>query len=94
MHSVTTCVKVSCAVFLHLMNITQCKMARAGLGWTRETLADVSGVSVRAIAKFEDRLAVLPETVRKLRAAFENAGVVFIERGVHIGGVVPPVESD
>jgi transcriptional regulator with XRE-family HTH domain len=76
------------------MNITQCKMARAGLGWTRETLADVSGVSVRAIAKFEDRLAVLPETVRKLRAAFENAGVVFIERGVHIGGVVPPVESD
>jgi DNA-binding XRE family transcriptional regulator len=74
------------------MNITQCRMARAGLGWNRDRLAKESGVSHRTIAKFEDQEAVWPETVAKLRAAFEREGVVFIERGVYVGGVVPPME--
>jgi len=75
------------------MNIIQCRMARAGLGWTRDDLARASGVSHRAIAKFEDDENVLPATVEKLRAALEREGVIFIERGVYVGGVVPPMDG-
>ncbi len=75
------------------MNATQCRMGRAGLGWTLEDLAKESGTNRRSIYRFENGRPVLRTTVAKLRRALENAGVVFIKRGAYRGGVVPPVEG-
>ena len=66
-------------------------MARAGLTWTLDDLAKASGVNRRSILTFENDGAVLPATVAKLTVALEAEGVVFIARGVYVGGVVPPL---
>lgn len=73
------------------MNATQCRMARAGLGWTLDDLATESGVNRRTILNFENDGPASASSLAKLREALEREGVVFIERGVHLGGVVPPV---
>ena len=75
------------------MNATQCRMARAGLGWTLDDLAKCSGVNRRSILNFENGGSITTATCDKVRAAFEAAGIVFIERGVYVGGVVPPFEG-
>ena len=75
------------------MNATQCRMARAGLDWTLDDLAKASGVNRRSIINFENDGAASFASVAKLRAALEKMGVVFIERGVYIGGVVPPKQQ-
>jgi transcriptional regulator with XRE-family HTH domain len=66
-------------------------MARAALRWNLDDLARASGLGRATLARFELEQPVAAETVAKARAAFEREGVVFIERGVYIGGVVPPV---
>lgn len=77
------------------MNVAQCKMARAGLGWTLDDLAQKSGVARRTIAKFETserpgkRGAVLPEMVEALRQCFVANGVEFLNGGKSIGAKVP-----
>lgn len=65
-------------------------MARAGVSWTLDDLARRSGVNRRTILNFENDGPASDASVSKMRAALEAAGVVFIERGVYIGGVVPP----
>jgi DNA-binding XRE family transcriptional regulator len=72
------------------MNATQCRMARAGLRWTLDDLAKASGVNRRTILNFENDGPAAFSSVAKVRAVLEKRGVVFIERGVHLGGVVPP----
>lgn len=74
------------------MNVVQCRMARAALGWTLDDLAAASGVSRRTIARFEAGETVLPARVQKMRDALEARGCVFIESGGFEGGVVPPPE--
>jgi transcriptional regulator with XRE-family HTH domain len=64
-------------------------MARAALGWTLDALAKASGVNRRTILNFENDGPALQASVAKLRVAFEGEGVVFIERGVYVRGVVP-----
>jgi transcriptional regulator with XRE-family HTH domain len=56
-----------------------CRAARAALGWSRERLAEESGVSTPTIQRFERGEIGLYETVRKLRTALERGGVEFIE---------------
>ena len=73
------------------MNVTQCRMARAALGWSLDDAAAGSGVGRRSIAKFEAGGSVSADTVAKLRAAMERAGVRFLDSGKVAGGVVPPV---
>lgn len=73
------------------MNITQCRMARAALGWSLDDLAAGSGVGRRTIAKFEAGQTVSAASVATLRAAMEAKGVRFLDSGKHAGGVVPPV---
>lgn len=75
------------------MNIVQCRMARVALDWTLDDLASASGVSRRTIARFEAGESVLPARVQALRAAFEVAGMLFIDSGDFAGGVVPPKEA-
>ena len=61
------------------MNVAQCKMARAGLDMTAAQLAQVAGVSVRSVMRFEAGEAVKPETVDALARALVGAGASFME---------------
>jgi transcriptional regulator with XRE-family HTH domain len=66
-------------------------MARAALGWTLDELAAATGVSRRAILRYEQgESAMRLRNQQALRAAFEGAGVVFIDEGPHAGGLAPP----
>lgn len=58
----------------------QCRMARAALQWTARDLARLAGVSAATIAAFESESGQgdSEHVRRKLRAAFEDAGVGFI----------------
>lgn len=69
------------------MDVKQCRMARAALGWSLDDLAVASGVGRRTIAKFESGGSVLPDNIKKLRDAFEARRVRFIDSGPFKGGV-------
>ena len=74
-----------------MLTATQCKMARAALGWGMKELAEASGVSANTIDRFENgRAAPIPANVKALRQAFEAAGVTFTEGG----GVEPPKKGE
>lgn len=75
------------------MDQTQCRMARTALGWSAADLAKAAGVGYATVARFETGERVKDAYVAKLRQAIEREGVVFIERGAHVGGVVPPLEG-
>lgn len=68
-------------------------MARAALSWTLEDLAAASGVNRRTILNFENDGPASKTSLGKVRTALEAQGVVFIKRGVHLGGVVPPKKT-
>ena len=67
-------------------------MARAALGWRAKDLSDAAGVGTATIARFELGSDIANESRDKMRAAFEAAGVNFVERGVYRGAVCPPAE--
>jgi transcriptional regulator with XRE-family HTH domain len=59
-----------------------CRTARGLLGWKQSDLAGASRVSDVTISKFEsERLTPRKANLRKIRRAFENAGVIFIDEG-------------
>ena len=72
------------------MNETQCKMARAALGWSLDDLAGTSKVSRMTVVRFERGDSVQPQSVQAMRRAFEDKGVQFLDGGKLSGGVVPP----
>lgn len=65
----------------------QCRAARALVEFSRERLAQFSGIDAAAIEAFERKLGEPPgETVAALRAALEKAGALFIpENGGGVG---------
>lgn len=72
------------------MNVAQCKMARAGLGWSIDDLAAAVGtISRRTVAKFESGGSVSGGTVEALRQCLAAHGVEFINGGKSIGVRVP-----
>lgn len=57
----------------------QCRAARALLNWSREELAEVSGVSRPTLADFETRKRTpYGRTLVDVRRALEAAGIEFI----------------
>ncbi|MBX6373148.1 MAG: helix-turn-helix transcriptional regulator [Acetobacteraceae bacterium] len=61
------------------ISAAQCRAARALLGWSREKLAEISGVPLRTLADFElKNTAPRATTTGKLAAALRGAGVEFI----------------
>jgi transcriptional regulator with XRE-family HTH domain len=61
------------------MHAVQLKMARAALGLTVRQAADLGGVSHDTITRIEAGETLKPSTIEKVRAALEDAGVVFID---------------
>lgn len=63
------------------VSIRQIKAARALLSWSQEDLAKAAAVSIPTVKRLESgdgELGGRSETVRKLRTAFEAAGIEFI----------------
>jgi transcriptional regulator with XRE-family HTH domain len=61
------------------MSPSQCRAARGLLKWTQPKLAEVSGIGLSTINRYENETRPpRPEAVRRLRAALERAGVEFI----------------
>src|SRR5262245_56908333 len=69
-----------------MLTPAQLRAARAFLGWTREMLAERSGVPAITIKQFENALTV-PRltTVHKLRRAIERAGLIVIDQDDEAG---------
>ncbi len=65
-----------------MITLEQCRAARGLIDWSREQLSEASKVSHRSIVDFE-RGAREPREITKaaLRAAFEAAGIEFLENG-------------
>ena len=58
----------------------QCRMARAGLGWSETQLAKATSVSLATVSRFETGKAqTQPATVEAIQRALEAAGAVFTE---------------
>ena len=55
-----------------------CKLGRTAVGWGVRDLAAKAEVSPNTVARFERGETMLSETVDKLGAALEKAGVEFI----------------
>ena len=68
-----------------VLTATQCKMARAALGWNRNYLAERASVSVDTIADFENgRDMPIPAKLAALRRGFdiyEEVGIVRFTKG-------------
>jgi hypothetical protein len=65
-----------------MIKAAQVRAARALIGWPQSKLADVAGVQVSIVERFE---TVAPdpvgdEAIDKMRVALEGAGVVFIPK--------------
>jgi transcriptional regulator with XRE-family HTH domain len=64
------------------VSIAQIKAARALLEWSQEALAEASNVSLPTVKRLEaakGQLGGRSDTVRKLVAAIQSAGVEFLE---------------
>ena len=67
-----------------MANIKQIKAARELLGWSQDTLVEMSGVSISTIKRLEAEggdLGGRPETGEKIVGALEKAGVEFLDDG-------------
>lgn len=70
------------------MNLAQCRMARGALDWTTRQLSQASGVSAREVQAFLGGAANVPKaTIHRMRRAFEDNGLVFIDENPTVGGV-------
>ena len=63
----------------------QVRMARAGLGWGLQALAERAGVAKNTINRFEKGGDTTVSTLAKIQAALEEEGIVFIPRDEHGG---------
>lgn len=71
------------------MHPAQCKMARAGLDWSTDSLAKRAGVGSAIVTCFETDGTVRPEDLGRLFDALERAGAVFTAQDGRLGVTVP-----
>jgi transcriptional regulator with XRE-family HTH domain len=70
-----------------MISATQCKMARAALGFGVRELAALAKVSPDTVARFERGDELRERTVDALQGALEGAGVEFIDENGGGAGV-------
>jgi transcriptional regulator with XRE-family HTH domain len=71
-----------------MLQVAQLRAARALLGWRQEDIAQAAKVSVATIRRIESQEGLLTgyvSTLIKIQAAFEQAGIQFIDDDA-IGG--------
>jgi transcriptional regulator with XRE-family HTH domain len=65
-----------------MLQVAQLRAARALLGWRQDDIAEAAKISVATIRRIESQegpLAGYVSTLVKIQAAFEHAGIQFIE---------------
>ena len=60
-----------------MINPTQCRMARAALGWSTQDLAKHARVGSNTVARFENGKPANTSTLTLIQQAFEAAGIEF-----------------
>lgn len=71
-----------------LLTAAQARAARAWLNWSKQELADRTGISEKTITRFELGHSVpYSSTLFKIRSAFEDAGVSFQFEGAAAKGI-------
>lgn len=74
-----------------LLTAAQARAARAWLNWSKQELADRSGISEKTITRFELGHSVpYASTLAKMRSAFEDAGICFQFEGASAKGIRVP----
>ncbi|MBN8918637.1 MAG: helix-turn-helix domain-containing protein [Rhizobiales bacterium] len=63
------------------MKAIQIRMGRAALGWGVRELAEKAGVTANTISRIEGGSDSKASTLDAIRAAFEEAGLTFLEDG-------------
>ena len=67
------------AVVATSLTASQCRAGRALIEWSQQQLSQAASIDLQTVADFEKRFRSPDETTRRrLRAALEAAGVVFI----------------
>ena len=61
------------------------RMARAGLGWNLQALAERSRINPNTISRFEVGKDIMSSKLRHLEEVLVQAGVEFIDEGDAIG---------
>ncbi len=65
------------------MNASQCRMARAALGWSTDRLASEAKVGRATVQRFEQGGDARNSSLDAMQATLEAAGVEFISLGQH-----------
>jgi transcriptional regulator with XRE-family HTH domain len=65
-----------------MIEAAQVRAARALIGWSQTTLAEVAGLPPATVERFESGTVdnIPADAVPRMRAALESAGVVFISK--------------
>jgi transcriptional regulator with XRE-family HTH domain len=64
-----------------MMNVEQCRAARALLNWSAQELAQHAGIGVATVRRFESGSAVVPASVESMARCLTAAGITFIAAG-------------
>ena len=74
------------SVIAHELQPVQCRMARAGLGWSLDELATAACVNRKTILRFEKgETTPRGANAEAIRRAFEAAGARFVDDGEFVG---------
>lgn len=88
-YAYSTTEKWKVKVFLMLTR-DQVRMARAALQWTVEELARQSSLTAKTIHNYEHGGNATIETLEKIKAAFERAGITWVPENGGPATVRPP----
>ncbi len=65
----------------------QVRMARGALGWSVKVLSERAGVVANTVSRYENGSDALGSTLSKIRRAFEDEGIIFIDENGGGAGV-------
>lgn len=83
------CVNAVSDIPCNSMNITQCKMARAGLGLRAADVAEAAGLQRITVSRFESGGRIDQKSLAAIQAALEQAGAQFNSGPGYVGVNVP-----
>lgn len=64
-----------------MVNVEQCRGARALLGWSAQDLADAAKIGVATVRRYEGGNPVALGSIELMAGAMRAAGVIFIDDG-------------
>jgi transcriptional regulator with XRE-family HTH domain len=64
-----------------MMQIEQCRAARALLDWSAQHLAERARIGVATVRRFESGSAVATGSIEAMKAALNAAGIIFLAAG-------------